>query len=260
MYLLTQVHIRSRLLNRLLALLLGDIVIMPRSWHLNIVGKGAPSGNLCPFCCAIILRSRKNANVVVSFMALLRHHRFSMHRLRTGNALIAGGSSKSVCRRGARQAQEQFIRGTRETSRSPFRPGRGDNSVDLVECTPGIDRQQRQKKSGSYRGTVDVRSRYTELLTSLRRTARLRRVHRLRPDDADLLCPSTLRAGPFLSLESHHSVRHLTRYCATHSVCTTPAQPAYPTGWTAPSALWIDAGSVVCSLRSPPRQDSRQGR
>lgn len=48
-YLLTQVHIRSRLFNRLLALPTGDIVIMPRSWHLSIVGKGAPSGNLCPF-------------------------------------------------------------------------------------------------------------------------------------------------------------------------------------------------------------------
>jgi hypothetical protein len=96
MYLLIQVHIRSRLLNRLLALPIGDIVIMPRSWHLSLVGKGAPSGNLCPFCCVIILRSRKNANVVVSFMALLRHHRLSRHRLRTGNALIARGSSRSA--------------------------------------------------------------------------------------------------------------------------------------------------------------------
>jgi hypothetical protein len=106
-YLLTQVHIRSRLLNRLLALPIGDIVIMPRSWHLSIVGKGAPSGNLCPCCYEIILRSRKNANVVVSFMALLRYHRLSMHRLRTGNALIAGRSSKSVCRCGARQTQHK---------------------------------------------------------------------------------------------------------------------------------------------------------
>jgi hypothetical protein len=96
MYLLTQVHIRSWLLNRLLALPIGDMVIMPCSWHLSIVGKGAPSVNLCPCCCEIILRSRKNANVVVSFMALLRHHRLSMHRLRTGNALIAGGSCRSA--------------------------------------------------------------------------------------------------------------------------------------------------------------------
>jgi len=51
MYLLTQVHIRSRLLNRLLALPIGDIVIMPRSRHLNIVVKEAPSGNLCPLLC-----------------------------------------------------------------------------------------------------------------------------------------------------------------------------------------------------------------
>jgi hypothetical protein len=96
MYLLIQVHIRSRLLNRLLALPIDDIVIMPCSWHLSIVGKGTPSGNLCPNCYEIILRSRKNANVVVSFMALLRHHRLSMHRLRTGNALIGGGSSRSA--------------------------------------------------------------------------------------------------------------------------------------------------------------------
>jgi len=45
MYLLTQVHIRSRLLNRLLALPIGDIVIMPRSWHLSIGRKNPSSGN-----------------------------------------------------------------------------------------------------------------------------------------------------------------------------------------------------------------------
>ena len=73
MYLLTQVHIRSRLFDRLFAPPIGDIVIMPRSWHLIIRNKGTPSGNLSPFCPVNIPLSRKNANAVVSSMALLCH-------------------------------------------------------------------------------------------------------------------------------------------------------------------------------------------
>ena len=49
MYLLTQVHIRSRLLNRLLALPIGDMMIIPCLWASQHRRREGPNSNLCPF-------------------------------------------------------------------------------------------------------------------------------------------------------------------------------------------------------------------
>jgi len=45
----TQVHIRSRLLNRLLALPIGDMLIIPCLWASRRRGREGPNSNLCPF-------------------------------------------------------------------------------------------------------------------------------------------------------------------------------------------------------------------
>jgi len=49
MYLLIQVHTRSRLLNRLLALPIGDMMIIPYLWASQHRRREGPNSNLCPF-------------------------------------------------------------------------------------------------------------------------------------------------------------------------------------------------------------------
>jgi len=62
MYLLTQVHIRSRLLNRLLALPIGDMMIIPCVWASQHRRREGPNSNLCPFF--LILQVYYTSNIL----------------------------------------------------------------------------------------------------------------------------------------------------------------------------------------------------